>query len=84
MDIFAVLISTVIVFLVVNVWDLRSERNEGKLDRGHEEQSYSVQFFDIGLRSFDQRLSVVVAGAVTIIYILLIVNKWVGGFPWLV
>ena len=53
-DIFAILISAVIVFLVVNVWDLRRERDESKLEQRGVKRDYSVRFLNIRQRSFDQ------------------------------
>ncbi len=81
-DIFAILISSVIVFLLVNVWDLRRERNESKLRLRVEQQDYAVSFSDTGQRSVDQWLSMIVGGAIVLAYFVLLAHKWVGWFGW--
>ena len=83
MDLFAVLISAVIVFLVVNVWDLRRERDEGKFESGLGDDDVGIRFTDIRLRSFDQLLSVIVGGTLVVTFASLLAHKWVGWFPWL-
>ena len=82
-DIFAILISAVIVFLIVNVWDLRAERDESKLEQRKKYQNYTVRFVDTRQRSFDQWLSIIVGGAIILTYAGLLAHKWVGWFPWL-
>ena len=82
-DLFAVLISAVIVFLVVNVWDLRRERDEGKFESGLGDDDVGIRFTDIRLRSFDQLLSVIVGGTLVVTFASLLAHKWVGWFPWL-
>lgn len=82
-DIFAILISAVIVFLVVNVWDLRRERDESKLELRLKSQDYMIQFSDAKRRSFDQWLSIVVGTLIVLVYAGLMSHKWVGWFPWL-
>ena len=82
-DIFAILISAVIVFLVVNVWDLRRERDESKLKLRLKSQDYMIQFSDTERRSFDQWLSIVVGTLIVLVYAGLLSHKWVGWFPWL-
>ena len=78
LDIFAILISSVIFFLVVNVWDLRRERDEGKLRLRMDRQDFEVRFSEVLQRSFDQWLSIVVGGAVVLTYAGLLAHKWVG------
>ena len=82
-DIFAILISAVIIFLVVNVWDLRRERDESKLELRLKSQDYMIQFSDTKRRSFDQWLSIVVGTLIVLVYAGLLSHKWVGWFPWL-
>ena len=82
-DLFAMLISAVIVFLVVNVWDLRRERDEKKLQRVDGQRFYEVRFLSIRRFAFDQWLSIVVGGAVVLVFSGLLSHKWVGWFPWL-
>ena len=80
LDMFAILISSVIFFLVVNVWDLRRERDEAKLQLQVERQDFEVQFSNLLQRSFDQWLSVVVGMVIVLIYAGLLAHKWVGWF----
>ena len=87
-DLFAMLISAVIVFLVVNVWDLRRERDETKLQQVDGKQSdgkqvYEVRFLNTRRYAFDQWLSIIVGGAIVLVYAGLLAHKWVGWFPWL-
>ena len=92
-DLFAMLISAVIVFLVVNVWDLRRERDEIKLQQvdgkqvdGKQvdgKQVYEVRFLNTRRYAFDQWLSIIVGGAIVLVYAGLLAHKWVGWFPWL-
>ena len=102
-DLFAMLISAVIVFLVVNVWDLRRERDEiklqqvdgkqvdGKQSDGKQvdgkqsdgKQVYEVRFLNTRRYAFDQWLSIIVGGAIVLVYAGLLAHKWVGWFPWL-
>ncbi len=77
-DIFAILLSGVIVFLVVNVWDLRRERDESKLERRVDQPYYTVRFFDTRQRSFDQWLSIVVGGSIVLTCAGSLANKWMG------
>lgn len=82
-DLFAVLISAVVVFLVVNVWDLRRERDESKFEMRRGDGDLGIRFADTRLRSFDQLLSVIVGGALVVTFAGLLAHKWVGWFPWL-
>ena len=82
-DIFAILISGVIVFLVVNVWDLRRERDERKLVFRETQRDYSVLFSEVRRQSFDQWLSLVVGSAMVFIFAALLAHEWVGWFSWL-
>ena len=82
-DVFAMLISGVIFFLVVNVWDLRRERDETKFLIVDGRVDYTVRFPDGKDRSFDQKLSIVVGGLITLVYAGLLAHKWVGWIPWL-
>ncbi len=94
-DVFAMLISSVIIFLLVHIYDLQRERDERKLEApGSEEGSaqaeasepvsdyrkYRVRFLDTAQRSFDQWLSVIVGGAIVITYTALLAHKWLGWF----
>ena len=79
-DLFAMLISSVIVFLTVNVWDLHRERGTSKLEFMTEYGDYMVRFPDTQSRSTDQLLSVVVGVAIVATYIGLFGHKWLGWF----
>ena len=79
-DLFAMLISAVIVFLTVNVWDLHRERGTNKLDYRPEHGDYVVRFPDTQRRSTDQLLSVIVGVAIVITYTGLLGHKWLGWF----
>ena len=82
-DLFAMLISAVIVFLVVNVWDLRRERDENKLRKVDGQQGYEVQFMSDRRHTSDQWISTVVGGVVVAVFAGLLTYKWVGWFPWI-
>ena len=79
-DLFAMLISSVIIFLVVYVFDLDRERDEPKLERYAATESYSLRFPDAGERVFDQLLSIVVGIAIVVTYGGLLMHKWLGWF----
>lgn len=79
-DLFAMLISSVIVFLVVYVFDLDRERDEPKLERYMATEGYSLRFPDAGERVFDQSLSIVVGIAIVATYAGLLTHKWLGWF----
>ncbi len=75
-DLFAMLISAVIIFLIVNVWDLHQERNEGKLELWTERGDYVVKFSDTTRRLADQGLSALIGFAVVVTYAVLLAYKW--------
>ena len=75
-DLFAMLISGVIIFLLSNVWDLHKERGESKLQQIANSQSYAVGFRDTDRRLPDQWLSVIVGSAVLITFAALLFEKW--------
>ena len=79
-DLFAMLISSVIVFLTVNVWDLHRERGTSKLEFMTEYRDYMVRFPDTQSRSTDQLLSVVVGVVIVATYTGLFGHKWLGWF----
>lgn len=82
-DVFAMLISSVILFLLVNVWDLRRERDEGKVMVSEDGRDYAVRFLDNRIRSFDQRFSIVVGLIIAFVYAGLLAHRWIGWFSWL-
>ena len=79
-DLFAMLISSVIIFLVVYVFDLDRERDEPKLEQYATTGDYSLRFPDAGGRVFDQLLSIVVGIAIVVTYAGLLTYKWLGWF----
>ena len=85
-DLFAMLISAVIIFLLFHIQDLQRERDDQKLDQSEtlpEYRHYLVRFLDIQRRSFDKRLSITVGAAIVVIYTGLLANKWLGWLGWL-
>ena len=85
-DMFAVVISSVVVFLLFHIFDLQRERNEAKLELLDSEHSqsgrdrYVVLFFDTIHRSVNQYLSMVVGLAIMVTYVVLLGHKWLGWF----
>ena len=85
-DIFAIVVSSVIIFLLVHIQDLQRERDDAKLEfldslsleTGH--PWYVVRFPDTVRRSFDQWLSVVVGAAIMATYVGLLGQRWLGWF----
>ena len=85
-DLFAMLISAVIIFLLFHIQDLQRERDDQKLDQSEtrpEYRHYLVRFLDIQRRSFDKWLSITVGAAIVVIYTGLLANKWLGWLGWL-
>ena len=80
-DIFAMLISPVIIFLMVNIWDLHQERAEKWLEFGEESRDYAVRFpSDIVFRRADQWLSIIIGVAIVATYVGLLGHKHMGWF----
>ena len=75
-DIFAMLMSAIIIFLVVNVRDLQEERGERKLVSRIKNRDYLVSFSDSHQTLADQFLSVIVGLAIVITYAILLAYKW--------
>lgn len=75
-DIFAMLMSAIIIFLVVNVRDLQEERGERKLVSKIKNRDYLVLFSDSHQTLADQFLSVIVGLAIVITYAILLAYKW--------
>ena len=82
-DVFAMLISAVIVFLVVDVRDLHRERAEEKFTTTGVEGQYRIVFRDTERRLPDQLISALVGAMLIVTFLVLLMNKWVGWFPWL-
>ena len=77
-DLFAMLISAVIIFLVAYVFDLDRERDAPKLDRSTETGDYLLTFPDRQNRVFDQGLSIIVGIAIVVTYGVLLSHRWLG------
>ena len=82
LDLFAMLVSSVIIFLMVYSIDLDRERDARKLERISDSgvDSYLLLFPDTGQRLFDQWLSVGVGAIIILIYAGLLAHKWLGWF----
>ena len=80
-DLFAMLISAVVIFLMFHIHDLQRERDERKLEsleERAEHRGYLVRFIDTERRLPDQLLSLVVGTAIVLAYAGLLANKWLG------
>ena len=86
-DVFAMVVSAVVVFLLVHIQDLQRERDQPKLELPESAEPgvvvppyrrYLVLFPDTARLSFDQRLSVVVGVAIVAIYVILRGHRWLG------
>ncbi len=75
-EMLVVLFSAVIVFLVVNVWDLHRDRAGEILERHEDFGGYGVVFRDAVNRRFEQTTSIVVGLLVTGAYAGLLWHKW--------
>ena len=81
-DLFAMLVSSVIIFLMIYSIDLDRERDAHKLEKtaGAETDEYLLVFPDTERRLFDQWLSVAVGVIIILVYAGLMAHKWVGWF----
>ena len=82
-DLFAILISAVIIFLLFHIQDLQRERDDSKLEPAAPATDYRhhlARFLDTQQRSFDQWLSIVVGAAIVLTYAALLAHKWLGWF----
>lgn len=79
-DVFAMLISAVVIFLTVNVWDLYHERAVRQVRARAEDSDYVVRFPDTERPMADLWLSVVVGVAMLVTYSGLLAHKWLGPF----
>ena len=82
LDLFAMLVSSVIIFLMIYSIDLDREREAHKLERISDSgvDSYLLLFPDTEQRLFDQWLSVGVGAIIILIYAGLLAHKWLGWF----
>ncbi len=79
-DVFAMLISAVVIFLTVNVWDLYHERAVRQVRERAEFGDYVVRFPDTERPMADLWLSVVVGIGMLATYSGLLAHKWLGLF----
>ena len=79
-DLFAVLVSSVVVFLAVHVSDLQQERRVPKLELWDALGRYAVSFTDGDGKGSDMLWSVGLGIAVIAVYIALLGYKWMGWF----
>ena len=82
-DLFAMLISAVIIFLLFHIQDLQRERDDSKFEPAAPQADYRhhlARFLDTQQRSFDQLLSTVVGAAIVLTYAALMAHKWLGWF----
>ena len=77
-EMFTMLFSAVIIFLVVNVWDLQRERGAPVLQPELDDGGYGVVFRDAVARRFEQVVSIVVVLAMTTAFGWLLWGKWLG------
>ena len=80
LDLFAMLVSSVIIFLMIYSMDLDRERDAHILERTTEDGEYLLLFPDTERRLFDQWLSVAVGVIIILVYAGLMAHKWVGWF----
>ena len=84
-DVFAMLISAVIIFLTINVWDLHHERGVRQLERQYEQgnqddQGDMVVVGETRHQLSDRWLSIIVGIAIVFTYAGLLGNKYLGWF----
>ena len=81
-DLFAMLLSSVVVFLLINVSDLQREREERRFSDPEPDGEYLVLFPDIGnkanrfLHYSDQWVYMVVGAGIILVYVALFWLKW--------
>ena len=74
-DIFAMLVSSVVIFMTVNVWDLYHERAVRQVQKREEYGDYVVRFPDTEREASDLWLSVAVGVAMVTTYAALLAHK---------
>ena len=82
LDLFAILVSSVIIFLMMYSMDLDRERDAHILEKttGEEKEEYLLLFPSTAARLFDQWISVTVGVIIILVYAGLLAHKWVGWF----
>ena len=81
-DLFSMLISAVVTFLLFHIRDLQRERDQEKfsqISKSLNNRRYiAVRFLDTEQRTFDQWLSLVVGGTIVLTFAALFAQKWLG------
>lgn len=77
-EMLVMLFSAVIVFLIVNVWDLHRDRAGEVLAKQEVYDGYGVVFREAADRRFEQITSITIGLLVTIAYAVLLWFKWTG------
>ncbi|MYC34337.1 MAG: hypothetical protein F4X64_14330 [Chloroflexi bacterium] len=75
-EILAALFSAVIVFLIINVWDLHRERADLILKKREESNDYGLIFSNPRSRRFERSMSVIIGLAIIFAYAALLWQKW--------
>ena len=79
-DLFAMLVSAVVIFLTVNIVDLHRERAMRQFTRREENGDYIVRFPEAERPLADQWLSIIAGLALVLTYAALLAHKWLGWF----
>ena len=77
-EVFSALFPAVIIFLIVNVWDLHRDRANLVLTTQQGPEGYGVIFRDPRSRRFEQSVSVVIGLLIIAAYAVLLWYKWIG------
>ncbi len=77
-EVFSALFPAVIIFLIVNVWDLHRDRANLVLATQEGPEGYGVIFRDPRSRRFEQGVSVVIGLLIIVAYAVLLWYKWIG------
>ena len=77
-EVFSTLFPAVIVFLVVNVWDLHRDRADLVLANQQDSEGFGVIFRDARSRRFEQSVSIIVGLLIIVSYAGLLWHKWVA------
>ena len=77
-EVFSALFPAVIIFLIVNVWDLHRDRADLVLATEAGPEGYGVIFRDPRSRRFEQGVSIVIGLLIIVAYAVLLWYKWIG------
>ena len=75
-DLFAMLISGVVIFLTVHVWDLHNERAARQLRKNEQSGRYELQFRGGEQAISDVWISIIAGVAIILTYAFLLADKW--------